>query len=360
MKKLLQIIFLLVFAGAAAAEQIQCIETLAGAQYPEAVRSIPRQYGISGFARKEFGDFFPVAKRALADGRPWVGINLLWSDTHSFSQKDMPFVLKEAARYEPLCRQYPGKIELRTFTEHNLKDPDKYHDQAQRAAPSCTIVNSIWQGALSRKYKNEVHGKHKAPKGAYNYSFDGTNSVDSQVYDINTTCTDKKTKKKYPCVQEGYLTRHKAASVFCMWHPAINLRYSMKDSTPRVQRVKEAKQRSPDRELLLSLAYLFSPPGAISVPRNWIIKSHAEKHGPTDLKGNKLVIISPVRGAAVELKRDGKVVARLPYYGTYEGGGYRYYWLQKGFRAGPETGLYIGKKQYGMINGGFRAPTFRE
>lgn len=345
MKVILHIVFLLTLAVNSFAQQIQCIETLAGAQYPEAVRSIPKQYGISGFAR-EFGDFFPVAKRALADGRPWVGVNLLWSDTHTFGQKDMPFVLREAKRYEPLCAQYPGKIDLRTFTEHNLPDPDRYHDQVQKAAPSCSVVNSVWRGAFSRKYKNEVHGRHPAPHGAYNYSFDGTNSVDSQLYD---------TKK-----EKGYLTLYKAAQVFCMWHPAINLRYSMKDGTPRSQRIKESEQRSPSRELLLSLTYLFSPPGAIFVPKNWLIKTHAEKHSANDQKGDKLVIISPVRGAAIELKRAGKVVANLPYYGTYEGGGYRYYWSQMGFRAGAELGMYIGSKQYGMINGGFRAPTFRD
>jgi hypothetical protein len=344
---MIRIIFaILLLVTTAHAEQIQCIETLAGAQYPEAVRSIPRQFGISGFAKREFGDFFPVARRALQDGRPWVGVNLLWSDTHDFSEKDLPFVINEAKRYEPLCQQYLNKIELRPFTEHKLKNPDALLDKVQAAVPSCKIVNSVWTGSLSKKYKNEVHGKHQAPQGEYNYSFDGTNSVDSQVYDTNKAT--------------GYLTRHKRAAVFCMWHPAINLRYSMKDSTPRAQRVKEAKQRAPNRELLLSLAYLFNPPGAIFVPKNWLIKSHAEKHGANDQKGDKLVIISPVRGAAIELKRDGKVVAKLPYYGTYEGGGYRYYWSQMGFRAGTETGLYIGKKQYGMINGGFRAPTFRD
>src|SRR5688500_14975337 len=75
--------------ASAEAEQIKCIDTLAGAQYGDALRHIPAQYGVRGFARKEFGDFFPVAKQELERGRPWVGVNLLWSDTHTFGERDM-------------------------------------------------------------------------------------------------------------------------------------------------------------------------------------------------------------------------------------------------------------------------------
>lgn len=340
MKRLILAILAIAWASCAYAEQIKCIDTLAAAQYGQELKHIPVEYGIRGFAKKEFGDFYPVARKELERGRVWVGVNLLWSDTHTFGQKDMAFVLKEAKRYQPLCTFYPGRIELTTFTEHNLLDPDKFHDQVAKVAPDCEIVNSVWKGALSKKYKNEVHGNHAKPnKGRYNYSYDGTNSVDSNVV--------------------AMLDRHKDAEVFCMWHPRLNLRWRDKDTANRVQRVREAKERSPDRNMLHSLTYLFLPPGPISIPKNWLVKSHAEKHDANDAKGDKLLIISPVKAPAIVLKRDGVELARLPYYGSFEGGGYRYYWNRFGYVAGPRLEVLIGKKKYGTINGGFRAPTFR-
>lgn len=340
MKKLFALIFtLILFTQAAIAQQIPCVDTLAAAQYGNELSHIPVNYGIRGFARKEFGDFYPVARQELQRGRPWVGVNLLWSDTHTYGDKDLKFVTSEAKRYQPLCKQYPGKIELATFTEHNLKNPDKYHDAVKKAAPDCGVVNSIWKGAPSKKYKNEVHGTHKKIAGVYNYSYDGTNSTDSNVV--------------------ADLKEHQNASVFCMWHPRLNLRYGPKDTADRAQRVKEARYRSPNADMLKSLVYLFSNPGTIQVPKNWLVKTHAEKHDATDIKGDKLLIISPVKASAIELKRNGKQVAKLPYYGTYQGGGYRYYWNKYGYTAGSDLDIVIGNKKYGVANGGFRAPIFR-
>lgn len=338
MRKILAVLGLLL-ATSCYAEQIKCLDTLAAAQYGQELRHLPVEFGIRGFAKKEFGDFFPVAKAELARGRPWVGVNLLWSDTHQFGDKDLAFVKKEAQRYQPLCKQYPGKIELATFTEHNLTNPDKYHDEVQKVAPDCGIINSVWKGAFSKKYRNEVHGNHARPPGRYNYSFDGTNSVDSNVV--------------------KYLQNHYQAEVFCMWHPRLNLRYRMKDTANRAQRVKEAKERSPDKNMLLSLAYLFTPPGPINIPKNWLIKSHAEKHDANDAKGDKLLIISPVKAPSITLKRFGASIATLPYYGVFDGGGYRYYWNRFGYTAGANLDVLIGKKNYGTINGGFRAGNFR-
>lgn len=340
MKKIITFIFtFLLFTQAVIAQQIPCIDTLAAAQYGQELKHIPVNYGVRGFAKKEFGDLFPVARQELARGRPWVGVNLLWSDTHQFSDKDIPFIKNEAKRYQPLCKQYPGKIELATFTEHNLNNPDKYHDIAQAAAPDCRIINSVWKGAFSKKYKNEVHGNHTKPNGVYNYSYDGTNSTDSNVV--------------------ADLQKHSSASVFCMWHPRLNLKYGPKDTANRAQRVKEARDRSPNADMLKSLVYLFGNPGTVQVPKNWLVKTHAEKHDKNDTKGDKLLIISPIKSGAIELKRGDKTIAKLPYYGSYQGGGYRYYWNRFGYTAGANLDIVIGKRKYGVTNGGFRAPTFR-
>lgn len=317
-----------------AASSIPCVDTLAAAKYPQAITSVPLNFAIGGFA-KTFGDFFPVAKSELDRGRLYIRVNLMWADDHKFSDRDIPFLRSEAKRYQILCRHFKtAKIELVPFTEHSLTNPDKYLAIVQAAAPNCTVVNSIGTGRLSSKYKNEVHGAAAKPRGRYNYSYDGTNSADSDILTMRA--------------------KHSTADIFCVWHPRLNLRWHMKDSTPRSQR--DAK---PTRELINSLVYLFTEKGRTTIPSGWIVKSHAEKHTEGDQKGDKLMIISPVRGSAIVLKRGSRVVATLPFYGSYEGGGWRYYAPEYGYTYGSNLDVYVGSKKYGTINGGFRDGSYR-
>jgi len=326
----------------ARADQIQCVDTLASAQYGKELRHIPLEYGIRGFAKKEFGDFFPVAKKELERGRRFVGVALTWRDNHTFVKQDLQFAKKEIKRYQPLCQQYKGKIEVNVFTEHNLKQPllDNWLTQVQQQAPDCVILNNPWKGDFSKRFKTEIHNTHsKVPAGKFNFSYDGEDSTNSNIV--------------------AALNKFKNADLFCVWHPRLNLRYNEKDPANRTQRVKEANQRSPNKDMLLSLVYLFSDPGKIKLPKKWLIKSHAERHQYVDAKGDKLLIMAPIKADAIVLKQEGKQVAKLPYYGTFEGGLYRYYWNRYGYTAGKNLVPYIGNKSYGVLNGGFRAGGFR-
>lgn len=307
-------------------------DTLAGAKYPKVVRSIPNQYGIGVFA-ETFGDAFPLVKNELYRGRVWVRVQFIWSDTHSFGDKDIPTLKRLARKYAPLCNT--GRLEISPFCEHNVKNPDKYLDIVAKAMPGCEVVNTPWQGAFSKKYKNEIHGNHSIPQGKYNFSYDGTNAVDSNV--------------------EAFKSKHSRASKFLFWHPRFNLKWSMKDSTPRPQR-----KALPTVEFTNSIIYLTTSKGKTSIPKNWLIKSHAEKHDAADLKGDKLLIISPIKSSKIVLKRDRKQIGTLPYYGTFEGGGYRYYSPTFGYKLGANLDVVINKKKYGNINAGFRDPTFRD
>jgi hypothetical protein len=353
MREVIQKVFglmlgIILSVGMCLAEPIPCVDTLSAAQWGKQLRHIPVDFGVRGFAKREFGDWFPYAVKELNRGRPWVGSNLGWKDNHTFTQDDLKFAKKEIRRYQPLCAKFKGKVEITPFTEHNLKQPllDKWLDEVQAEAKDCIIINSVWQGDYTTKYKNEVHGHHaKPPFGKYNYSYDGTNAVDDNISEM--------------------LEKHKDADVFCVWHPRLNLRWNQKDPANRAQRNLEADERSPTKELLESLVYLFSHKGVFKIPNNWLVKSHAENHGPNpvtgqaDLKGDKLLIISPVKSSAIDLTRNGKLIARLPYYGPFDGGGFRYYSAKFGYQAGPDLDVFIGKKKYGTINGGFRGPTFR-
>lgn len=310
------------------------LDLLAGAKYQkEAIACLPAGWALGGFDNT-FGDFLPVAKNALIKGCPHVRIHMLWSDSHTFGDRDIPKIKRIAEKWEKVAKAYPNSvIELSPFCEHNLKNPDKYLDIVQNSAPSCSIVNTPWRGSLSRKYKNEIHGDHSKPGGSYNYSYDGTNCVDENV------TKDKQT--------------HANAEVFFFWHVRFNLKWSMKDTTPRPQRTAR-----PSKDLIKSIVYLARDKGPVSVPRKWLIKSHSEKHDAMDQKGDKLLIITPIRTQEITLKRNGKVIARLPYYAQFSEGGYRHYARTMGYKIG-QVEIWIGNKQYGTCDCGFRDPVYR-
>lgn len=311
------------------------LDLLAGAKYPKvAAQSLPKGWAL-GLFDNTFGDSMPAAKRAIKQGCEHIRVHLLWSDSHTFGDKDLPTINKLAKRWEKLAKQNPEVvIELSPFCEHNISKPDKYLDAVQAVAPSCVPVNTPWKGGFSKKYKNEIHGStHKKPSGPYNFAFDGQNAVDSDVEAI---------KKKFG-----------DAEAFFFWHPRFNLKWSMKDTTPRPKRTAK-----PSKKFVNSISYLATDKGATSIPKSWLIKSHAEKHDAKDLKGDKLLIISPIKANAITLKRGGKVIATLKYFGTFDGGGFRYYSTKMGFEIGVVE-VWIGSKKYGVINAGFRSAPYR-
>lgn len=312
----------------------QSLDLLGGAKYKNEVLKF-KNYGIGLFA-ETFGDAFPVVKELLAKGCEYVRIQLIWSDTHSFGDNDIPTIKKLAAKYNKLALEYPARIiELSPFCEHNLSNPDKYLDICQIAAPACTIVNTPWKGSFSKKYKNEIHGDHAKPQGRYNYSYDGTNAVDSDV--------------------EAMLEKHKDAEAFFMWNPRFNLKWSMKDTTPRPQR-----KAIPSNDVIKANTALFGQKQPYSIPKGWLVKPMAEKHDAQDKKGDKLLIISPVNASKIVLKKGSNVVATLPLYGSFSGGGWRYYWNQFAYKLGSNIDVFIGSKKYGTITPAFRSPPYRD
>lgn len=320
------------------ADQTQCFDTLAAPLFPGAVRSIPNEKCIRFFA-ETFTDGFPLAKKELESGRQYLGIDLLWSDTHSYGDSDIPSLRRLAKKYDPLCAKYPGKVELSPFTEHNLTNPDKYLDIAQASAPDCTIVNSVWNGSYSRKYKNEIHGNHSPPSvGRYNYSFDGTNALDADV---------TAAKKKYAKAERFYL-----------WTPRDNCRWSMNDSRSRAERIRDCAK--PTVEFYDSVEYLFTDKGDTHLPPKWISKSHAERHDLTDPKGDHLLFISPIKSSEIVLKRSAKVVAKLPYFGPYLDSRFRYYYSDYAYHLGSNLEVWINGKEIGKINAGFRDGAYRD
>lgn len=323
------------------------LDYLGGAKYKDLILREHPDGWAAGFFAQAFGDALPTVDALLATGRcPLVRVHLLWSDTHSFGDKDIAAITKEAKRYEVIAKKYPNvKVELSPFCEHSIRNPDKYLDIVKANAPSCTPVNTPMNGALSTKYKNETHGSHANPKpGKFNFSWDGQSCVDTDV--------------------EAIKARLAKAEVFFFWEARFNGKWEDNDKTPRPQR-----KGWPDSKLIDSVIALHKSKGKTSLPKRWLYKSHSENKGTGDGRAEKPVLICPVKAKEVLLRcKNGQVVQSLKYYGTYTDGRFRYYGQEWGYeiankavriQSSPLVDVVANGKVVGVVNAAFRDGEFR-
>lgn len=311
-----------------------------------ATKEHPEGWAAGAFA-VTFGNALPAVDKLLATGRcPLFRVHLLWSDAHAFGDRDIPEVRKLARQYELLKRKYPNVVmEISPFCEHNLNNPDKYLDIVKQEAPSCVPVNTPYKGAISRKYTNEVHGSHKAPRGAYNYSWDGSSCVDGDV--------------------EKSKAAHAKAQVYFWWHPSFNGRKNANDITPRPER-----KSWPTSDLIDSVIYLRNAAGEVRYRPNYLWKSHADRHEtPPELRAYKPVLIMPDKAKSVTLVADnGQVIATASPAQPFNDGRFRYYWPDFGFKLAekavrihnkPTAKLMVDGRQMAVVNPAFRGGSFR-
>jgi hypothetical protein len=294
---------------------------LGGAKFQSAIiQSHDYSQGAGMFATT-FGDSLPLAN-ALADRRiPFLRIQLGWSDTHSYSERDFPELVKQARRFCPLHTK--TKLYLSGACEHNLDvaKATKLANQVLAACPQATYVNTPWKGAVLPQFINETHGDGDPKSAKSSYSSDGKPSEDINIQKL----------KDKPW-----------SEFFMFWSPRYNGRWEDNDSTPRPQRRGYA-----DGKMIKSMLALAKPKGATSLPKNWIYKSHSENKGNGDSRAEKPVIIAPVKKASLKIGN-----ATCPYYGSYDNGRSRYYCKIYGYEI-SQTPVKLDR--YGTIN-----PTFRD
>ena len=279
------------------------LDTLGLAKFDaKAIAALPKGGALSAFA-ETFGDAEKAVRKACQVAKPVAfKIQMLWSDSHDFGDDDIPKITQLARKYEAVAKAFPKiKFYLSPFCEHKIKAPDKYLDIVAKEAPSCVPLNTPWTGGISKKYLNEIHGDHAAPRGKYCYSFDGTSSVDANV--------------------SAFKRKHKKAEIFWFWHPAFNGRKNSSDPTPRPER-----KAWPTPDLIKSVWYLRRNKGKTKLPKNYLWKSHADRHEtPPEPRAYKPVAIIPEQAPQIELVKGDKVIAKLPYYGPFADGRHRYY-----------------------------------
>ncbi len=305
-----------------------------------ALRSWPTGWALNTFSGT-FGDSRAAVEAIIKSEKcPRVEIKLMWKDNHSFSSQDFSAIKKEAVLWKPLTLKYPQiEWQICGATEHNLslKDAQALKEIVLDVLPNAAYVNNPMKQGVNDLPLIERHGADVTPpkRMPYNFSFDGSSAVDSDVTAIKD--------------------RLKDAETFFFWIPQFNLKKSMADTTPRPQRTCK-----PTVELIESVAYLANDRGAVKLPPNWLMKSHAEE--TTDARSNKPVFIVPLKTKQLTLKKDGKEVATCPYFGTYVDGRHRYYSPMYGYQISELYGIvevWADGKKVGTCNLAFRQGSFR-
>lgn len=315
------------------------LDLLGAAKYPKvAAREFPSGFYL-GIFLNTFGPAWSAIRRILDTGRcAGVRGHAIWEDNHTYRpERHDRIIMAELERANRLKRDYPTiDVQFSPFCEHNIKGVQLTRlFQNLMDNSDLTLVNSFWKGDRVSGVINEVHGKHPSLSGMYNFSFDGTACVDSDV--------------------TAFKEKHKGAETFYLWDFRFNGKWDEKDTTPRPKRTGW-----PDRKHIRSIVALTKDRGEIKFPKNWIYKSHAENHGPGDVKGEKPVMISPIKTRAIELRRGENLIATLPYYGTFAGGGYRYYARKWGYEIATDVlDVWANGKRVGTVNPAFRAGSFR-
>lgn len=329
------------------------MDYLGGARYSKIIlASHPRDWA-AGFFANTFGNAWPTIKALASTGRcPRIRIHAVWDDLHVYNPaRHDPIIDQELKRANALKDSFPAlDVEFSFFCEHNIRGAQlkKLYSRCAAAAKNITIINSVWQGDIIAGAVNEVHGSKASPprQGAYNFSFDGSSAVDSDV--------------------ETILQRHRGADTFYFWVPQFNLKLTTEDKTPRPQR-----QAVPTKKLIESVAFLSTPKGGDILPKDWLWKSHADQHEAPkpEARAGKPVLLAPLRVNKFELiTNNGTVVGSLPYYGKFDDGRERYYLNQWGYEVArkavqaqgdPVLRLRAGDRIFGAVNAAFRCGVFR-
>ncbi len=330
------------------------LDFLGLAQYSHiATSNFPNGWALGVFS-STFGDSRPAVERLLRTGKPSaVRVHLMWKDLHNFRRADFPQIVKEAGGWRSLVETYPNvKWYFSGACEHkmNAKAANELSSKVLNVLPQGVIyVNTPMEGGediIGPNRINERHGaKAKKKRATDQFSFDGSSCVDADVETIKTK----------------FNTDH----IFFFWEPRFNGRWETNDMTPRPQR-----QGWPDAKLIRSVCALANNKGLLrELPKGWIYKSHSENHGNGDMRAEKPVMISPLKTSAISLKlSDGTAIAKLSYYGPFDGGGHRYYASKWGYeltetaqaaQGDPRVQVWAERRQIGLINPAFRAGTYR-
>lgn len=330
------------------------LDVLGAAKYSTTVvHQFPSGWWIGVFS-STFGDARPVVEQLLASGRlKGVRVQLLWSDNHQFPANVAQLAAAEARKWKQLVDKYPVRWAFSGCCEHLFTNnvAESVKRAVQEVLPGTIYVNSFMKGGSaidsSQFVWNEVHGSAAPLSGFFSFSFDGTECV-------NFNMVQRKADMA-------------GAQVFFFWTHNFNGKKSEKDKTPRPRR-----KAWPTVNMLDSIIYLSRDKGITGMQKSSIWKSHSEQYDdvPSELKrDNKPVLIIPSQALSVQLMAsNGQVVASAKRFGSFSGGGSRYYFSDWGhilaekakrIQGSPVVDVVAGGQHFGRINPAFRDGEYR-
>ncbi len=330
------------------------IDFLGGARYQKTVlQNHPRSWGFGVFAEVDgFGKAYQLIDQVAALGVPFIRVQMIWKDDHKFGANELKVLEQRCKLLKPILLKHPSvKFYVSPCCEHELNEAawNKFAGVVINILGGlCQLVNSpnYKKGFVSREYINEYHHEEKPRSGGkYAFSFDGANCVDSDV--------------------EKYKANYKDAVYFMFWNSQCNGRRNLEDKTPRAQR-----KFWPTAKQIDSWIWLHRVKGATQMRKSDLLKSHSDQHTvPPSGKDQKPVFIIPEKAKELVLKADnGQTIDTARYFGTFTGGGHRYYCTQWGFdlaqkalriHGKPTANLFLNGKRIGVVNCAFREGKFR-
>ena len=330
------------------------IDFLGGARYPKTVLAEhPRSFGFGIFAEVDgFGKAYDLIDKVAALGVPFIRVQMIWKDDHNFGASELKTLEQRCKLLLPIIKKHSGvKWYISPCCEHNL-DEKKFQPFANVVIKYfgglASVVNSPnnKRGFVSKDFINEYHHEEKPRAGGrYALSFDGANCVDSDI-----------TK---------YKSNYKDSEYFFLWNSQCNGRRNLEDKTPRKDR-----KYWPVAKQIDSWIWLAKDKGNPKLPAKWLLKSHSDQHTvPPSGKDQKPVWIVPVKAKSIVVKAsNGQVIDEARYFGTFQGGGFRYYHSQWGFelaqkairiQGSPVCDVFVNNKKVGSINLAFRENVYR-
>jgi len=330
------------------------MDFLGGARYAKTVLAEqPRAFGFGIFADVDgFGKAYSLIKQVAALKVPFIRVQLMWKDDHKFTSADLPEIRARAKRISLIVAKHPGiKWYVSPCCEHELKEAQwlEFANATRAYCPNAVVVNSPnkGKGFVSAQYINEYHHEDKPRSGGkYAFSYDGANQVDSDI--------------------EKHKAAFKDAEYFMLWNSQCNGRRNLEDKTPRIDR-----KYWPTAKQIDSWVWQANrSKGSVKLPAKWLLKSHSDQHTvPPSGKDQKPVWIVPVKASAIVVKaRNGQVIDSAKYFGTFQGGGFRYYHTQWGFELAQKAiriqkdavcDVFVNDKKVGTINLAFREGSYR-
>lgn len=341
------------------------IDFLGGARYQQTILAEhPRTYGFGCFAEVEgFGKAYDLIDKVASLDVPFIRIQLIWKDDHNFTDKDLLVAKKRCQILAPIINKYPKvKWYISPCCEHRFSKHEQFDKFARvlldtLPASKYYIVNSPdGAGLKSNIYLNEFHGGIVKPTHtACAFSFDGGQCVDSDI--------------------ETYKTNYANSEYFMLWNSQCNGNRKVfkpgdkRGPTDYVDRAKRIYWPTPKQ--IDSWVYLTTHnKGNTKIPKGWIFKSHSDQHTmPPSGKDQKPCWVKLPKFKAIEIRaQNGQLIDKAPYFGTFEGGGHRYYhsdWgyilAEKAFRIQGHCvcNVFADSKKVGQINLAFRDGSFR-